>query len=172
MEKINFCEGVVAQMMESEAWQELSCSINWNETQLEKYADKLDWEKVSRNENMLWTNSMLEKFKNRINWRALSESIRPKSFSPALLDKYADKWDWSAISESSELTPDFVEKYADRLNWSRVIDNWHFCDDYGTEAFLKKYQDRIPSGQFHDSNLWRSLLARKQDEILSQISME
>jgi|LSQX01.3.fsa_nt_gb hypothetical protein len=32
MEKINFCEGVVAQMMESEAWQELSCSINWNET--------------------------------------------------------------------------------------------------------------------------------------------
>jgi len=77
MEKINFCEGVVAQMMESEAWQELSCSINWNETQLEKYADKLDWEKVSRNDNMLWTFSMLEKFKNRINWRALSESIKP-----------------------------------------------------------------------------------------------
>lgn len=172
MEKINFCEGVVTQMMESEAWQELSGDINWNEAQLEKYADKLDWEMVCRNSDMFWTISMIEKFKNRINWKALSENIRLKSIAPALLDKYSDKWDWGAISESSELTPEIVAKYADRMDWSKLIDNWRFCDEYGTESFVKNYQNRIPSGLFHNSSLWRSLVAKKRDEIRNQISMD
>lgn len=172
MEKMNFCEGVVAQMMENEAWKELSVNINWNESQLEKYADKLDWEGVCRNDNIFWTISMIEKFKNRINWKGLSESFNGKSLSTAIIEKYIDKWDWSAISENGDLTPEFVDKFAERLDWGRVIDNWSFCREYGTEAFVRKYQDKIPSGQFHNSNLWIILVEKKKNEILEMISMD
>ena len=44
MEKINLCEGVVAQMMDTEAWGNVSGDFPFSEAQLEKYADKLDWE--------------------------------------------------------------------------------------------------------------------------------
>ena len=43
MEKINLCEGVVAQMMDTEAWGNVSGDFPFSEAQLEKYADKLDW---------------------------------------------------------------------------------------------------------------------------------
>lgn len=42
MEKINLCEGVVAQMMDTEAWGNVSGDFPFSEAQLEKYADKLD----------------------------------------------------------------------------------------------------------------------------------
>lgn len=172
MEKINFCEGVVAQMMENEAWHDLSGDINWNETQLEKYADKLDWDMVCSNREMFWTISMIEKFKNRINWKALSANYDRKSISLAVLEKYADKWDWSEISESRDLPMEVVEKFADRLNWSKVIENWHFCDEYASEDFVRKFQERIPSGQFHNSNLWSSLVAKKKDELRNMVSID
>lgn len=171
MEKINFCEGVVAQMMENEAWKELSGEINWNESLLEKYADKLDWENVCRNSNIFWTVSMIEKFKSRINWRVLSESIDMKSISPALLEKYSDKWDWNSISENN-LDLSIIEKFSDRLDWSKIIDNWSISDDICTEDFVKKYQDRIPASRFNNSRLWQKLVEKKQAEIRNKICMD
>ena len=46
MEKINLCEGVVAQMMDTEAWGNVSGDFPFSEAQLEKYADKLDWKEI------------------------------------------------------------------------------------------------------------------------------
>ena len=63
MEKINLCEGVVAQMMDTEAWGNVSGDFPFSEAQLEKYADKLDWKEVSGNTNIFWSVQMLEKFK-------------------------------------------------------------------------------------------------------------
>lgn len=75
MEKINLCEGVVAQMMDTEAWGNVSGNFPFSEAQLEKYADKLDWKEVSGNTNVFWSVQMLEKFKRRIDWTALSCSL-------------------------------------------------------------------------------------------------
>ena len=51
MEKNNLCEGVVAQMMDTEAWGNISGYFPFSEAQLEKYTDKLDWKEVSDNTN-------------------------------------------------------------------------------------------------------------------------
>ena len=37
MEKINLCEGVVAQMMDTEAWSNISGNFPFSEAQLEKF---------------------------------------------------------------------------------------------------------------------------------------
>ena len=58
--------------MEDEAWKKLSSDFPWTERMLEKYRNKVDWEEVSNNYNMLWTPSMLDKFKWKINWHQLS----------------------------------------------------------------------------------------------------
>lgn len=171
MEKINFSDGVIAQMMESEAWKALSEDLNWNESQLEKYADKLDWENVSTNNNIFWTASMIEKFKNRINWRGLSESIDLKSVSADLLEKYSDRWDWSSISNNT-LTLPIIDRFADRLDWSKIIDNWSIIDEISSEEFVKKYQDKIPASRFHNSRLWDKLVEKKQWEIRSKVCMD
>ena len=72
MEKTNFNDGLMAQMIEEEAWKDLSGNYPWSEALLERFKDKVDWEAVSGNRDVAWTVSMLEKFKNRINWCELS----------------------------------------------------------------------------------------------------
>ena len=85
MEKINLCEGVVAQMMDTEAWGNVSGDFPFSEAQLEKYADKLDWKEVSGNTNIFWSVQMLEKFKRRIDWTALSRCLQEENVSAELL---------------------------------------------------------------------------------------
>ena len=53
MEKINLAEGLMAQMMEEEAWKDLSGSFGFTLQMLEKYQDRLDWEEVSENTNIV-----------------------------------------------------------------------------------------------------------------------
>mgnify|MGYP003318175880 CR=1 FL=1 len=55
MEKINLAEGLMAQMMEEEAWKALSGSFGFTLQMLEKYQDRLDWKKVSLNTTIVWS---------------------------------------------------------------------------------------------------------------------
>ena len=49
MEKTNLNDGLMAQMIEEEAWKDLSGNYPWSEVLLERFKDKLDWEAVSGN---------------------------------------------------------------------------------------------------------------------------
>lgn len=69
MEKFTLCEGVMARMMEIEAWKNISGNYPFSEVQLEKFADKVDWEEISGNTAIAWTDSILEKFADRLNWK-------------------------------------------------------------------------------------------------------
>lgn len=172
MEKMSLCEGVVAQMIENEAWQNLSSEFPFSLEQLEKYADRLDWEMVSGNKNIFWTVAMLEKFKNRIHWDKLANSYNAEEMAEEILEKFKDRWDWNEFSESGNLTPAIVEKYADRLCWKKLIDNWNFIDSnkMNLSKFVEKYQDRIPGSDFKNSRFWTELVSEKQIEIKKAIS--
>lgn len=88
MEKINLCEGVVARMMDTEAWSNISGNFPFSEALLEKYANKLDWKEVSGNTNIFWSSQMLEKFNRKLDWTALSRSIQEENVSAELLEKF------------------------------------------------------------------------------------
>lgn len=164
MEKITLGEGLMAQMMESEAWQSISGNYPFSEAQLEKFADKVDWEQVSGNNKIAWTIPMLEKFKNRIRWDKLASNHSKEFASIDLLDKFKELWDWDEYSESGEFTMEILEKFADKLNWKNVINNWNL-QNLDAKAVLDKFGDRIPVTVFRGSRLWGELVEQKETEV-------
>ena len=171
MEKINLCEGVVAQMMDTEAWNNISGNFPFSEAQLEKYTDKLDWKEVSGNSNIFWTIQMLEKFKRKLDWTALSRRIQEENVSTELLEKFKDDWNWEELSDNNCLTPELIDQFADYINWKTLINNYSLSKQIATEEFVRKYSDRIPACDFKNSRLWRELVEWKEKQIKKQICL-
>ena len=164
MEKISLSEGLMAQMMENEAWVHISKEHPFSLDQLEKYADRIDWEELSCNGDVYWTIPMLEKFKSRLNWSQIARNMSEEKVSVEMLEKFKDIWDWDEYSDYGSFTEEIVERFADRLNWRKLINNYslHKSD---VEAFFRKYEDRIPVSDFKDSRLWDELVEKKGIEL-------
>ena len=110
MEKISLSEGLMAQMMENEAWVHISKKHPFSLDQLEKYADRIDWEELSCNGNVFWTIPMLEKFKSRLNWRKLINNYSLRNWDvEAFFRKYEDRIPVSDFKDS-RLWDELVEK--------------------------------------------------------------
>lgn len=173
MEKINLNDGLMAIMLEEEAWKNLSYDFNWTEQLLEKYQDKLDWESVSRSSNVHWTVPMLEKFRRKIDWKELSGTCQKSLLCPEVVEKFENCWDWTVLSGNSYLPMATVEKMADRIVWKEVVNSYRSSDEYAFyEKLLEKFSDRIPASILKDSRLWNVLVEKKQEEILQRICLE
>ena len=168
MEKTNLNDGLMAQMIEEEAWKKLSGDYPWNEALLEKHKDKVDWEEISSNIYMEWTISMLEKFKGRILWNRLSNTCQKSLLTSDVVEKFKDRWDWKELSENSDLPIDTIRKMADYIDWKALINRWCRDDIFGM-AFLKEFEDRIPASAFKDSSLWRKIVDEKEEMLREEI---
>ena len=100
----------MAQMMENEAWVHISKKHPFSLDQLEKYADRIDWEELSCNGDVFWTIPMLEKFKSRLNWRKLINNYSLRNWDvEAFFRKYEDRIPVSDFKDS-RLWDELVEK--------------------------------------------------------------
>ena len=100
----------MAQMMENEAWVHISKEHPFSLDQLEKYADRIDWEELSCNRDVFWTIPMLEKFKSRLNWRKLINNYSLRNWDvEALFRKYEGRIPVSDFKDS-RLWDELVEK--------------------------------------------------------------
>ena len=161
-------DGLMAQMIEEEAWKDLSGNYPWSEALLERFKDKVDWEAVSGNRDVAWTVSMLEKFKNRINWSEFSRYCSKSLLIPEVVEQFKDRWDWKELSENSELPIETIRKMADYIDWKALIDRGYRDDIFGMD-FLKEFEERIPASSFKDSNLWRKIVEEKVDKLRAEI---
>ena len=168
MEKTNLNDGLMAQMIEEEAWKDLSGDYPWSEALLERFKDKVDWEEVSGNRNVVWTVSMLEKFKNRIDWCELSRTCCKSLLIPEVVEQFKDRWDWTELSENYELPIDTIRKMADYIDWKALIDSRYRDDIYSLE-FLKEFEERIPASSFKDSGLWKRIVEDKVEKLRAEI---
>lgn len=168
MEKTNLNDGLMAQMIEEEAWKDLSGDYPWSEALLERFKDKVDWEEVSGNRNVVWTVSMLEKFKNRIDWCELSRTCCKSLLIPEVVEQFKDRWDWKELSENYELPIDTIRKMADCIDWKALIDCRYRDDIYSLE-FLKEFEERIPASSFKDSGLWKRIVEDKVEKLRAEI---
>ena len=122
MEKISLSEGLMAQMMENEAWGVISREHPFSLEQLEKYADRIDWEELSCNGNVFWTIPMLEKFKSRLNWRKLINNYSLRNWDvEAFFRKYEDRIPVSDFKDS-RLWDELVEKKEIELRRRMLLD--------------------------------------------------
>lgn len=172
MEKINLNDGLMAIMLEEEAWKNLSYDFNWTEQFLEKYQDKVDWESVCRSGNVTWTVSMLEKFRKRIDWKELSSTGQKSLLCPEVVEKFENCWDWTVLSGNCDLPMATIEKMADRIVWKEVVNSYRGSDEIAFfDQLLKKFSDRIPASILKDSRLWDALVDKKTDEIMKEICL-
>ena len=61
-------------ILEAEAWKEISNNESLSMDILDKYADKLDWDEISENRNVIWTLDGINKFTSRLNWSNFSQN--------------------------------------------------------------------------------------------------
>ena len=106
------------------AWKELSSDLNWTEALLEKFQDKIDWQELSENRNILWTIPMLQKFKHRINWDKLSRYADEKVLTENCIETFKEKWNWNELSSNSVITNELLDKFADKWDWEEIIDRY------------------------------------------------
>ena len=114
----------MAQMMEEEAWKNLSRNFGFTIQMLEKYQDKLDWNEVSENTTIVWTMDILEKFKKRISWKAFSEYCDENILTPEIVERFKEYFDWHALSSKSDLPMFIYDKYSDLLDWKEIINTY------------------------------------------------
>ena len=168
MEKTDLNDGLMAQLIEEEAWKDLSGNYPWSKALLERYKDKVDWEAVSGNRDAAWTVSMLEKFKYHINWSELSSCCPKSLLIPEVVEQFKDRWDWKELSENSDLPIETIRKMADYIDWKALIDRSYRDDIFGMD-FLKEFEDRIPASSLNDSNLWRKIVEDKVEKLRAEI---
>ena len=168
MEKTNLNDGLMAQMIEEEAWKDLSGEYPWSEALLERFKDKVDWEAVSSNSDVAWTVTMIEKFKNRINWYELSRTSIKSLLTPEVVEQFKDRWDWKELSGNSDLPIETIRKMADYIDWKALID-CRYRDDIFSMEFLKEFEERIPASSFKDSGLWRKIVEDKVEKLRAEI---
>ena len=171
MEKTNLYDGLMAQMIEEEAWKKISGDYPWSEALLEKYKDKLDWEEVSSNYNMEWTVSMLEKFKSRLDWKQLSSTRQKSLLVPDVVERFKDRWDWKELSENSNLPIETIRRMADHIDWRALIERGGYRDDIFGMAFLREFEEWIPASALKDSNLWSKIVEEKEDILRAEIAL-
>ena len=153
------------------AWKELSNELSWTETLLEKFQDKIDWQELSGNRNILWTIPMLQKFKHRINWDKFSRCADEKTLTENCIETFKEKWDWSELSNNYSITNQLLEKFADKWDWESVIDGYNnnlFSSDSAIE-FYERYKEYIPAAKLQNSRLWNEIVEQRKKQILSEI---
>lgn len=168
MEKTNLNEGLMAQMIEDEAWTYLSSELSWSESLLEKYKDKVDWEEICSNSRIDWTASMLEKFKGRIDWKELSRTNQKSLLAPEVVERFKDRWDWKELSDNCDLPLSTIRKMADYIDWKTLI---NACRDDLGSAFLTEFEERIPVSSLKRSRLWNNIVEERATKLREEIAL-
>lgn len=154
-------------VLEAEAWKELSQRESLSMDILEKFADKLDWEEVSGNQNILWTIEGIEKFAKRIYWEEFSRSCPDNLISESSLHKFENRWDWKNLSNRDRIYNDWnlLEKFADKVNWGEVITNWNIEKPL---EFFNRFQQYIPMSKLQESRLWDSMVEERAKKLYQE----
>lgn len=161
------CNDFLNSVLETEAWKEVSQSGSLSMTMIEKFADKLDWEEVSGNSNVIWTVEGINKFANRIHWDEFSRSCPENLLSESTLQKFASKWDWKALSNRDDIYNNWrlLEKFADKVNWDEVITNWNIEKPL---EFFSRFQQYIPMSKLQDSRLWNAMVEARAKHLIQE----
>lgn len=155
-------------VLETEAWKELSQRKGLSMALLERYADKVDWEEISSNNEVLWTMDGITKFQDRISWEEFSNFCPDSLISETSLQKFDSKWDCKNLSNRDRIYNDWdlLDKFADKINWGEVITNW---DIEKPIEFFIRFQKYIPMSKLQESRLWKSMVEDRAKHLYQDV---
>jgi len=162
----NWNADFMSQIIDEDAWRKLSDDFPWSERLLEKYRNKVHWDRVSRNPAVHWTASMLEKFKDRLDWEDLSRDNHQSILTAELFERFKDRWDWSELSGNSNI--EMTYELIDCWDWQRLINRWR--EKLSDRAFLERYKEHIPVSDLQRSELWIAIVKQRQQQLAREIA--
>lgn len=163
--------------VDEDAWRDLSSELNWSETLLEKYRDKIDWKELSKNRNTLWTISILEKYGERLDWHIFSYYADESVLTVDFIEMFKEKWDWYELSRNANLplTDEILQKFADKWVWNEII-NKHYKENIFADKgidFYDRYKDFIPTDdKLRKSRLWKEMINQRSLQIMLAITSQ
>ena len=170
------CNQVSDEMIQSiisaKAWSEISGNFGLTEEMLERYADKLNWNEVSKNSEIHWTVKLIEKWADRLNWEELSESSNDYLLTPDVIAYFVNRWNWRVLSRNHSLKLDytFIDRFIDKWDWSELIECWGREDLYN-KVFFDRYRSHIPLTPFLDnSRLVNEMVEREAEQIKKELT--
>lgn len=162
---------VLDSIISVKAWDDISLNFSFNEEMLKKYADKLNWKKVSQNSAIQWTVKLVERWADRLDWEELSDSDNEYLLTPDVIAYFINRWNWGKLSRnySISLNPLFIDRFVDHWDWAELIDRYDGVENLYSRDFYERYRKYIPMHTFlNDSHLLREL----QDKEVSRIKEE
>lgn len=167
------CNQVSDEMIQSiisaKAWNDISGNFGLTEEMLDRYADKLNWNEVSKNSEIHWTVKLIEKWADRLNWETLSESSNEYLLTPDVIAYFVNRWNWRALSRNHSLKLDytFIDRFIDKWDWAELIDCWR-REDFYTREFFDRYRDYIPLTPFLENSRFVNELVDKEAERIKK----
>ena len=86
----------LSSVLNAEVWKKVS-DESLSMEMIEKFQDKLDWETLSQNRNILWTTAGIAKFAGKINWSDFSQYCNANILTEENLHKFKEKWNWKTL---------------------------------------------------------------------------
>lgn len=154
--------------------------IQWNIQLLDRYSEKIDWEWVSQNKELLLENpGIFDKFKDKLHWKFISGN-EYLPWTEQFIEKFKDYWKWYYLSGNRGInwTLVMMEKYKDMFNIDRYRKGndelWLDRDDpFDLPTPASQKENRLYSGNpvdfarlsFNEETLWtESIIDRYKDQ--------
>ena len=162
--KILVDENIKAVLPMGDGMAEFLCK---HKNDIEKWKDKLNWDLVSKNKNIIWSSDMIAEFADMINWNIFSRTISSNILSTKLLEVYKDRWDWKELSWNNNLKLSFslIDKYIDRWDWNGLISIFRYPDLMGQE-FYNRYKNYIPHENITKSWFYHRIVSDRKKELM------
>ena len=110
----NWNDDFMSQLIDEQAWKELSQDFQWSEQLLEKYADKVDWHELSDNSGLVLSYELLDKFIERWDWSEIIGCWDDGLFDEDFLERYKE-YIPASVLQHSRLWDKIVEKRKTQL---------------------------------------------------------
>lgn len=157
----------VDEILEKLVWAEVSKRFTFDEQQLDRYMEDVDWKEISDNRDIRWTTALLGKFKNKIDWEILSSTYDRDNtiFTEAHLEKFKDHWNWAELSRNTYIpfSVDLIDAFAQNWDWDTLITN-RSVEQFIDLEFLMKYKHYISA-----EKLWDSYVEIRKNKIIKEI---
>ncbi len=126
-------------------------AIPWTPELLARYADRLDWQQLTRDATLPWSAELIARYEDRLDWSDETFAIGDPQFenrgfpyTAEIIAAFAHRFDFAQLSGKPPRSPiqwtvELLERFADRWDWSALSAN---PDLPWSLPFLESYEDR------------------------------
>jgi len=125
-----FSSDFIEENVEKIDWSNICKTQTLEEELMHKFADKLDWGKVSRYQPCL-SEDFMDYFQNKLNWTYLCEY---QKMSETFMTEHSNHMIWRSASRFQPMSLEFIEKHKDDVDWNNISMYKHLTTD-----FIEKY---------------------------------